>query len=130
MGVVTSVEQIVSATDVADKPAIQTISPVLTSSTTIFFIPSNFKSFVNLPVSTIFPDKSMEWTLSLIFARHLIMQVLAWMWCIIFSLYFGSFVVFGITAAAHFLLIFGTFITAATFATAPKIVRSKFKNTD
>ena len=62
--------------------------------------------------------------------RHLIMQVLAWMWCIIFSLYFGSFVVFGITAAAHFLLIFGTFITAATFATAPKIVRSKFKNTD
>ena len=68
MGVVTSVEQIVSATDVADKPAIQTISPVFTSSTTIFFIPSNFKSFVNLPVSTIFPDKSMEWTLSLIFA--------------------------------------------------------------
>ncbi len=62
--------------------------------------------------------------------RHLIMQVLAWMWCIIFSLYFGSFVVFGITAAAHFLLIFGTFITAATFATAPKIVRSKFNNKD
>ena len=62
--------------------------------------------------------------------RHLIMQVLALMLCIIFSLYFGSFVVFGITAAAHFLLIFGTFITAATFATAPKIVRSKFKNTD
>ena len=62
--------------------------------------------------------------------RHLIMQVLAWMWSIIFSLYFGSFVVFGITAAAHFLLIFGTSITAATFATAPKIVRSKFKNTD
>ena len=32
--------------------------------------------------------------------RHLIMQVLAWMWCIIFSLYFGSFLVFGVTAAA------------------------------
>ena len=62
--------------------------------------------------------------------RHMILQILAWMWCIIFSLYFGSFLVFGITAAAHFLLIFGTFITAATFATAPKIVRSKFKNTD
>ena len=40
--------------------------------------------------------------------RHLIMQILAWMWCIIFSLYFGSFVVFGITAVAHFLLVFGT----------------------
>ena len=53
------------------------------------------------------------------------MQLLSWMWCIIFSLYFGSFVVFGITVAAHFLLIFGTFITAATFATAPKILKSK-----
>jgi hypothetical protein len=53
------------------------------------------------------------------------MQLLSWMWCIIFSLYFGSFVVFGITVAAHFLLIFGTFITAATFATAPKVFKSK-----
>lgn len=57
--------------------------------------------------------------------RHLIMQLLSWMWCIIFSLYFGSFVVFGITVTAHFLLIFGTFITAATFATAPKVLKSK-----
>jgi hypothetical protein len=62
--------------------------------------------------------------------RHLIMQILAWMWCIIFSLYFGSFVVFGITAVAHFLLVFGTFMTAATFATAPKIVRSKFNKSE
>ena len=62
--------------------------------------------------------------------RHMIMQILAWMWCIIFSLYFGSFVVFGITAVAHFLLVFGTFMTAATFATAPKIVRSKFNKPD
>jgi hypothetical protein len=57
--------------------------------------------------------------------RHLIMQLLSWMWCIIFSLYFGSFVVFGITVVAHFLLIFGTFITAATFAAAPKVFKSK-----
>ena len=27
--------------------------------------------------------------------RHLAIQLLAWMWCIVFSLYFGSFVVFG-----------------------------------
>ena len=60
--------------------------------------------------------------------RHMVMQVLAWMWCIIFSLYFGSFLIFGITASAHFLLIFGTFMTAATFATAPKIVKSKYNN--
>ena len=34
--------------------------------------------------------------------RHLIMQLLAWMWCIVFSLYFGSFLIFGITASATF----------------------------
>jgi|TARA_B110000858_G_C17445487_1_gene311767 hypothetical protein len=47
--------------------------------------------------------------------RHLLMQLLAWMWCIIFSLYFTSWVVFGFTASAHFLLIFGTFMTAIIF---------------
>ncbi len=26
--------------------------------------------------------------------RHLVLQLLAWMWCITFSLYFGSFVIF------------------------------------
>ena len=61
--------------------------------------------------------------------RHLVLQILAWMWCIVFSLYFGSFLIFGITASAHFLLIFGTFMTAATFATAPKIVKSKYNDT-
>ena len=30
--------------------------------------------------------------------RHMIMQVLAWMWCIIFSMYLGSIVAFGISA--------------------------------
>ena len=33
--------------------------------------------------------------------RHMVMQVLAWMWCIVFSMYFGSMWVFGITAIAH-----------------------------
>ena len=37
--------------------------------------------------------------------RHLVLQILAWMWCIAFSLYFGSFVVFGYTVVAHFILI-------------------------
>ena len=40
--------------------------------------------------------------------RHLTIQLLAWMWCITFSLYFGSFVVFGYTAAAHFIFIVDT----------------------
>ena len=53
IGVFTSGEQIVSATDETERPAIQTISPVLTSSTGIFFIPSNLSNFVSLPVSTI-----------------------------------------------------------------------------
>ena len=38
--------------------------------------------------------------------RHLIMQILAWMWCIIFSLWIGSIWVFGFTAVLHLLLIF------------------------
>ena len=57
IGSETSVEQIVSDTEEIDKPAIQTISPVLTSSTVIFFMPSNLSSFVKRPDSTTFPDK-------------------------------------------------------------------------
>ena len=49
---------------------------------------------------------------------HLIMQVLAWMWCIIFSMWMGSVYVFGVTAIAHALIIAGVFITAAVFFTA------------
>ena len=59
---------------------------------------------------------------------QIIQQLIAWMRCVIISVYFGSFLIFGITASAHFLLIFGTFMTAATFATAPKIVKSKYNN--
>ena len=50
--------------------------------------------------------------------RHLIMQLLAWMWCIIFSMWVGSILVFGISAVIHALLIAGVFITAAVFETA------------
>jgi hypothetical protein len=37
----------------------------------------------------------------------MVMQVLAWMWCIIFSMWVGSIVAFGISALAHALLIAG-----------------------
>ena len=57
IGVSISVEQMVSDTDVIDKPAMQTISPVFTELTVIFLVPSNFKSLVSLPVSMILPDK-------------------------------------------------------------------------
>ena len=52
--------------------------------------------------------------------RHMVMQVLAWMWCIIFSMSMGSIVVFGISAIAHALLIAGVFITAGVFETAKR----------
>ena len=52
--------------------------------------------------------------------RHLVMQMLAWMWCIIFSMWVGSIVVFGISAIAHALLIAGVFITAGVFETAKR----------
>ena len=52
--------------------------------------------------------------------RHMVMQVLAWMWCIIFSMWVGSVVAFGISAIAHALLIAGIFITAGVFETAKR----------
>ena len=52
--------------------------------------------------------------------RHLAIQLLAWMWCIAFSLYFGSFVVFGYTVVAHFILIIAIVITVMVFKDAEK----------
>ena len=50
--------------------------------------------------------------------RHMVLQVLAWMWCIMFSLYFGSMWVFGITAIAHVFILAAVVLTVATFETA------------
>ena len=50
--------------------------------------------------------------------KFMSMQVLAWMWCIIFSMWMGSILVFGVSAIVHALLIAGVFVTAATFETA------------
>ncbi len=52
--------------------------------------------------------------------RHMVMQILAWMWCIIFSLYLGSFLAFGISAILHAVLLAGIFITVGTFETAKR----------
>ena len=52
--------------------------------------------------------------------RHMILQVLAWMWCIMFSLYFGSMWVFGITAIAHVFILAAVVATVATFETAKR----------
>lgn len=50
--------------------------------------------------------------------RHVVMQLLAWMWCIIFSMSLGSITVFGVSAVAHALFIAGIVITVGTFETA------------
>ena len=52
--------------------------------------------------------------------RHMVLQVLAWMWCIVFSMYVGSFWIMGISMVAHALLLMAIVITVATFETARK----------
>ena len=52
--------------------------------------------------------------------RHMIMQVLAWMWCIAFSSYFTSMWIFGITTVAHIFILAAIAVTVATFETAKR----------
>ena len=52
--------------------------------------------------------------------RHMVMQVLAWMWCVTFAMIVGSWTVFGISAIAHVVLIAAIVITVATFETAKR----------
>ena len=52
--------------------------------------------------------------------RHLVMQMLAWMWCIVFSMWMGSIVVFGVSAIVHTILLAGVFITVGVFETAKR----------
>ena len=54
--------------------------------------------------------------------RHMVMQILAFMWSGVFSLYIvDSIFVFGITSIAHVLFIAAIFITAFVFNTAKNI---------
>ena len=52
--------------------------------------------------------------------RHLVMQVLAWMWCIVFSMWVGSFWIMGVSMIAHALILAAIVITVVTFETAKK----------
>ena len=52
--------------------------------------------------------------------RHMVLQVLAWMWCMVFSFYIGSYVVFGVSAIAHIIFLAAIVITVATFETAKR----------
>ena len=48
------------------------------------------------------------------------MQLLAWMWCVIFSMWVESIVVFGVGDIIHALLIAGVFVMAAEFEAAKR----------
>ena len=50
--------------------------------------------------------------------RHVVLQILAWMWCIIFSMYIGSWAVMGVSMVAHALLLAGIVLTVGTFEVA------------
>ena len=52
--------------------------------------------------------------------RHLVMQMLAWMWCIVFSMWMGSIVVFGVSAIVHAILLAAVFVTVGVFETAKR----------
>ena len=47
--------------------------------------------------------------------RHMVMQIVAWMWWGAFSMYFGSMWVFGFTVVAHLIIISAIVVTVATF---------------
>ena len=52
--------------------------------------------------------------------RHMVLQVLAWMWCVVFSFFVGSFWVMGISMIAHAFLLAAIVITVVTFETAKR----------
>lgn len=52
--------------------------------------------------------------------RHMIMQILAWVWCIAFAMLVGSWTVFGISAVGHVLILGAVVITVGTFETAKR----------
>ena len=77
------------------------------------------KSFIRDSWSTIMiVDKSPLGNIPNLMVRHMAFQILAWMWCIIFSMMIGSWIGFGIRAIAHVLFIAGVFVTYTTYRTA------------
>ena len=50
--------------------------------------------------------------------RYLAVQILAWMWCIVFYMWIGSIYVFDVSAIIYAILLAGIFITVGVFETA------------
>ncbi|MBT5387217.1 MAG: hypothetical protein HN817_02020 [Porticoccaceae bacterium] len=53
-------------------------------------------------------------------SRMWVMNVLAWMWSVVFGIYLGSVIYMGVSMAAHFILLFGVSFTAAVFYDAER----------
>ena len=52
--------------------------------------------------------------------RHMVLQILAWMWATTFSLWIGSIWAFGISTVAHLVIIAAIVVTVGTFETAKR----------
>jgi hypothetical protein len=52
--------------------------------------------------------------------RHMVLQLLGWMWALAFSIALGSYTVFAVSVIGHAVLIGAVAITAATYGVAAK----------
>ena len=52
--------------------------------------------------------------------RHMVLQILAWMWATTFALWMGSIYAFGISTLAHLFIIAAIVVTVGTFETAKR----------
>jgi hypothetical protein len=52
--------------------------------------------------------------------RHMVLQILAWMWATTFSLWVGSIYAFGVSTVAHLVIIAAIVVTVGTFETAKR----------
>ena len=52
--------------------------------------------------------------------RHMIMQILAWMWCIVFGFIVSSWTLFGVSAIIHMVLLAAIAVTVGTFEVAKR----------
>ena len=52
--------------------------------------------------------------------RHMVMQILAWMWCIISTMMTGTWMYLGVNVLFHTLLLGGITLTVAVFETAKR----------
>ena len=52
--------------------------------------------------------------------RHMVLQILSWMWATTFALWMGSIYAFGISTIAHLVIIAAIVVTVSTFETAKR----------